>query len=245
MSSALKALYDKPYIQIHHSGRRPQQGQVDFQRPAKARLGKPALKASHPSPPMSRPPSPPLLARSMAEVEVFTPNLHTSIATSVHETIATPLTTRAILSNLSGGPLSSSAQSWPRPISSMANPSSTSTAPRIAGGTVAIAPMDMSSLAERTSESRASQILLSENQLEGTTTGMRQNVQRTRPTRRTKAHVASACVNCKRAHLSCDIQRPCIRCVATGKQVRCSRKENCLFESRSSSKLMSVSGFVR
>lgn len=38
--------------------------------------------------------------------------------------------------------------------------------------------------------------------------------------RRNKAHVASACVNCKRAHLSCDVQRPCMRCVASGKEVR-------------------------
>lgn len=38
--------------------------------------------------------------------------------------------------------------------------------------------------------------------------------------RRPKAHVASACVNCKRAHLSCDVQRPCTRCIASGKQVR-------------------------
>ena len=37
--------------------------------------------------------------------------------------------------------------------------------------------------------------------------------------RKSKAHVASACVNCKRAHLSCDVNRPCGRCVATGKQV--------------------------
>ena len=40
-----------------------------------------------------------------------------------------------------------------------------------------------------------------------------------RPARRAKAHVASACVNCKRAHLSCDVQRPCSRCVAGGKEV--------------------------
>lgn len=38
--------------------------------------------------------------------------------------------------------------------------------------------------------------------------------------RRSKAHVANACSNCKRAHLSCDVQRPCTRCVATGKAVR-------------------------
>ncbi|KAF2739963.1 hypothetical protein EJ04DRAFT_261451 [Polyplosphaeria fusca] len=42
-----------------------------------------------------------------------------------------------------------------------------------------------------------------------------------KPARRTKAHVASACVNCKRAHLSCDVQRPCGRCVASGKQDTC------------------------
>lgn len=39
--------------------------------------------------------------------------------------------------------------------------------------------------------------------------------------RKSKAHVASACVNCKRAHLSCDVQRPCTRCVASGKQDTC------------------------
>jgi hypothetical protein len=37
--------------------------------------------------------------------------------------------------------------------------------------------------------------------------------------RKSKAHVASACINCKRAHLSCDVSRPCARCVSAGKQV--------------------------
>jgi hypothetical protein len=41
-----------------------------------------------------------------------------------------------------------------------------------------------------------------------------------RATRRTKAHVAKACQNCKKAHLSCDEARPCARCVGSGKQVR-------------------------
>lgn len=45
----------------------------------------------------------------------------------------------------------------------------------------------------------------------------------TKPARRTKAHVASACVNCKKAHLSCDVQRPCGRCVSSGKQVSLTR----------------------
>ncbi|OXV11587.1 hypothetical protein Egran_00655 [Elaphomyces granulatus] len=38
-----------------------------------------------------------------------------------------------------------------------------------------------------------------------------------RSTRRAKAHVASACVNCKRKHLGCDPARPCRRCVLAGK----------------------------
>jgi hypothetical protein len=38
-------------------------------------------------------------------------------------------------------------------------------------------------------------------------------------TRRTKAHVASACVNCKKKHLGCDPARPCRRCVLSNKEV--------------------------
>src|SRR5205807_1146526 len=41
-----------------------------------------------------------------------------------------------------------------------------------------------------------------------------------RANRKTKAHVASACVNCKRKHLRCDESRPCRRCVQSGKEVR-------------------------
>lgn len=37
--------------------------------------------------------------------------------------------------------------------------------------------------------------------------------------RKAKAHVANACGNCKHAHLSCDVERPCNRCMATGKAV--------------------------
>jgi hypothetical protein len=37
--------------------------------------------------------------------------------------------------------------------------------------------------------------------------------------RRAKAHVARACQNCKKAHLSCDEARPCARCRASGKEV--------------------------
>ena len=39
--------------------------------------------------------------------------------------------------------------------------------------------------------------------------------------RKTKGHVASACVPCKRAHLRCDPIRPCSRCVTGGKEDSC------------------------
>lgn len=37
--------------------------------------------------------------------------------------------------------------------------------------------------------------------------------------RRAKAHVPSACVNCKRKHLACETKRPCNRCLQNGKEV--------------------------
>ena len=40
-----------------------------------------------------------------------------------------------------------------------------------------------------------------------------------RATRKQKAHVASACVNCKKKHLRCDAARPCRRCIQSGKEV--------------------------
>ncbi|KAH8680874.1 hypothetical protein BX600DRAFT_428851 [Xylariales sp. PMI_506] len=39
--------------------------------------------------------------------------------------------------------------------------------------------------------------------------------------RKTKGHVASACVPCKKAHLRCDAQRPCSRCMSNGKEESC------------------------
>ncbi|OAA68907.1 Zn(2)-C6 fungal-type DNA-binding domain protein [Cordyceps fumosorosea ARSEF 2679] len=42
-----------------------------------------------------------------------------------------------------------------------------------------------------------------------------------RSQRKTKGHVASACVPCKKAHLRCDSQRPCARCVSHGKEDTC------------------------
>lgn len=42
--------------------------------------------------------------------------------------------------------------------------------------------------------------------------------------RRAKAHVPSACVNCKRKHLACETKRPCNRCLQTGKEVSALQK---------------------
>jgi hypothetical protein len=39
--------------------------------------------------------------------------------------------------------------------------------------------------------------------------------------RKTKGHVASACIPCKKAHLRCDAQRPCTRCSSNGKEDCC------------------------
>ncbi|KAF9988267.1 hypothetical protein BGZ75_009748 [Mortierella antarctica] len=36
-----------------------------------------------------------------------------------------------------------------------------------------------------------------------------------------KAHVPSACINCKKAHLACDLSRPCKRCISVGKDDSC------------------------
>ncbi|CEP17339.1 hypothetical protein [Parasitella parasitica] len=36
-----------------------------------------------------------------------------------------------------------------------------------------------------------------------------------------KVHVSAACINCKKAHLACDVSRPCNRCVSTDKADTC------------------------
>ncbi|KAJ2724727.1 hypothetical protein GGI07_001780 [Coemansia sp. Benny D115] len=43
----------------------------------------------------------------------------------------------------------------------------------------------------------------------------------TRTGRGAKPHVPSACTNCKKAHLACDLQRPCQRCVNSNKCDTC------------------------
>jgi hypothetical protein len=42
----------------------------------------------------------------------------------------------------------------------------------------------------------------------------------TKPVKK-RQHVNNACTNCKRSHLACDHNRPCSRCVRTGRQETC------------------------
>jgi hypothetical protein len=43
-----------------------------------------------------------------------------------------------------------------------------------------------------------------------------------------KANVSSACGPCKKAHLACDVQRPCKRCTNMGKEDQCEDVPVCL-----------------
>lgn len=44
--------------------------------------------------------------------------------------------------------------------------------------------------------------------------------------RKAKPHVQAACSNCKKAHLACDVSRPCQRCVGNGKTDTCKDVEH-------------------
>ncbi|KAJ2660235.1 hypothetical protein IWW48_003067 [Coemansia sp. RSA 1200] len=62
----------------------------------------------------------------------------------------------------------------------------------------------------------------SSEQQHSTTVTARQSVSKApRNGRGAKPHVPSACTNCKKAHLACDLQRPCRRCVNSGKCSTC------------------------
>ncbi|KAL9080380.1 MAG: hypothetical protein Q9157_000836 [Trypethelium eluteriae] len=96
-----------------------------------------------------------------------------------------------------------------------------SPAGKVTGGDMDVVPVETNLPAHTSAETLAPHNMPAQSSLEEGGAGRGQNTSKTKPTRRTKAHVASACVNCKRAHLSCDIKRPCTRCVATGKQDSC------------------------
>ncbi|KAI7898558.1 uncharacterized protein BX663DRAFT_555765 [Cokeromyces recurvatus] len=47
------------------------------------------------------------------------------------------------------------------------------------------------------------------------------NTYSTHSKRSNKVHVSAACINCKKAHLACDVSRPCQRCINTDKVDTC------------------------
>ncbi|KAK4617509.1 hypothetical protein CLAFUW4_12239 [Fulvia fulva] len=155
--------------------------------------------ASYPSPPMSNPPSP--LEHSQDERTPLVTTLgEQSIATSASSTstsmpgiaISAPTHATSFL-HASNLPGQSSSPSAAAPLSTSTQPSLQR--PHATSSTSAL-PFAQSSLSlARPTSSRGG--------------------------RKSKAHVASACINCKKAHLSCDVNRPCARCVASGKQDTC------------------------
>lgn len=220
MSLALRDFHNISYSNSHRSRRkRLHLGAVDTQSLAEPGLRGLASEASYPSPPMSNPPSPSVSARSTTEVEIANPPFRTLTTVASPKASTAPYTLPAISSSLTSDPSQSPIQPWHNYTSSAADQPLSSPAPRGTASAADLATMEILSSAPRIAESRSAQALLSQNSLERSNISREQNVSRSRQTRRTKAHVASACVNCKKAHLSCDIQRPCTRCVATGKQV--------------------------
>jgi hypothetical protein len=167
---------------------------------------------SYPSPPMSSPPSPQRKVSDIQPPPVTTSSelTHSGTTTSTETSITG---TDFNLPPVSVGVLASTLHSIPQ--SFAATPTAASSeVPR----TQSSSSTESLALLHRTeSASSASNVpdLLA---TAGSSVGQSfSNIGR--GGKRAKAHVANACNNCKRAHLSCDVERPCGRCVATGKAV--------------------------
>lgn len=158
---------------------------------------------SYPSPPMSSPPSPPNPASNIPRATSHRPaSQFTSSADS-----STPFSTEASHSTaaVSAQPSSHGQTASDAPPSHYFNPP-------FAPQTLVTSPLPSFEFASQPAPATGvAQLRLPPLPAETTSAG--------RSGRKLKAHVASACVNCKRAHLSCDIQRPCTRCISSGKQV--------------------------
>ena len=63
--------------------------------------------------------------------------------------------------------------------------------------------------------------------------------------RRAKAHVPSACVNCKKKHLACETKRPCNRCVLTGKEVSSKSETSKAFRTLTASRLVALMSNIK
>jgi hypothetical protein len=156
---------------------------------------------TYPSPPMSRPPSPPQQPPASTSGDIATTSLNVPSTTT---STAPPLLP----------PFTSPTEPPPSSLDSASFPSATAYLPTFPSQTeTSYGASQTGSIVQSGIAGQAAAAVATSASSSGPSS---------RTPRKSKAHVASACINCKRAHLSCDVQRPCGRCVASGKQVSCS-----------------------
>ncbi|KAI5239983.1 hypothetical protein E4T42_08523 [Aureobasidium subglaciale] len=172
------------------------------------------LLPSYPSPPMSSPPSPQRKGSDIppSQATAFQNFTLSTTTTSINPpTTSSDFTITFVPTDVSASTL----QSIPRSLD-LVQVAGSSDAPR----TYSSSSAESIALIRRTgSISSVSNVL---DHLPTAGPSARQPSPNTgRGGRRAKSHVANACNNCKRAHLSCDVERPCSRCTATGKSDTC------------------------
>ncbi|KEQ72449.1 hypothetical protein M436DRAFT_48601 [Aureobasidium namibiae CBS 147.97] len=190
--------------------------QIDRSDLAFAQGGSPPwqLIPSYPSPPMSSPPSP---QRKVSDIQpptatTYSELTHSGTATSSETSITG---TDFTLPPVSAGVLASTLPSIPQSFAPTTTAAS-SEVPR----TKSPSSSESLALLHRT-ESASSASNVPDPLATAGPSIARSFSNIGRSGKRAKAHVANACNNCKRAHLSCDVERPCGRCVATGKAETC------------------------
>ena len=186
--------------------------EIDFSSLAVAKGGSPPWQVvpSYPSPPMSSPPSP---QRKVSDIQPPPVTTYAEIALSAPVTSTTSSSTSSIFSIPA---VPSILPTTSQQTSSQAFAFTTTATPSEEPRTYSSSSNE-SVLYRRGSVSSASNVPESL-PTAGPSAGPASPDQG-RGGRKTKTHVANACNNCKRAHLSCDVERPCGRCVATGKTV--------------------------
>ncbi|KAI9709563.1 MAG: hypothetical protein M1820_003323 [Bogoriella megaspora] len=179
-------------------------------------LGTSIVQPPYPSPPMSSSPSPPVPAQSIAEAitEIETTELHQGNA-------ARDLQTHRSITTSVQSPHSRTVQSTPSPVTPY--PGAAQRPSREASFNPDALRAVESNVHGQLSDSTVAALapaMFADGQTDASAVDDALAA-RNKSSRRPKVHVASACVNCKKAHLSCDVQRPCARCVSTGKQESC------------------------
>ncbi|KAG9840888.1 hypothetical protein KCU98_g9062, partial [Aureobasidium melanogenum] len=190
--------------------------QIDRSDLAFAQGGSPPwqLTPSYPSPPMSSPPSP---QRKVSDIQPPPATTFSELTLSATTTSSDPSTTRTDFDKppVSAGARVSTLQNVPQ--SSAPTPVATSSGPP---RTYSSSSTESVALLRQT-ESGSSASNVPDPLPTAGPSILQSSSDIGRGGRRAKAHVANACNNCKRAHLSCDVERPCGRCVATGKADTC------------------------